>query len=301
METTRRGAVVHLAVAAALCFGSPASPVYAWGDEGHEVVALIAKHYLTQAVLAKIDAILATDDSHLTAKDIASEATWADKYRDSDRHTTKKRYDATHDWHFVDLEIAGPDLDAACFGRPALPHGTPATHGPSHDCVVDKIDEFSAELASPATSKTERRLALQFLLHFVGDLHQPLHASDRHDEGGNLVLVTGGGIPDNNLHHDWDTEFVVGLGAGPAAIAATLIGKISAADRKSWSAGATSDWAMETFEVAKTHAYGLLPAPTSPQHYALTPAYVADATRQVAEQLSKAGVRLAVVLNRALK
>ena len=120
----------------------------------------------------------------MTAHDIASEATWADKYRDSDRNGTKIRYEATWRWHFVDVELPQPDLVAACFGHPALPLGIPASKGPPQACVVDKINQFSAELGDPATAYSEQLVALKFLLHFVGDLHQPLHASDDHDSGG---------------------------------------------------------------------------------------------------------------------
>jgi nuclease S1 len=277
-------------------------PAFAWGDEGHKVIGLIATHFLDPDVLAKVNQILAADGTHLTAKDIASEATWADKYRDSDRHTPHPvHYTKTHDWHFVDLEISSPDLSAACFGRPPLPTGTKATSGPAHDCVVDKIEQFAAELGNPSTSALERRRALQFLLHFVGDIHQPLHASDDQDKGGNDKHVSGGGIPANNLHHDWDTEFVKKLGPDPQTIAQTLIADISSSNQSHWSSGTADDWAMESFKVSKEHTYGKLPAPSSAGTYSLTPSYVDDATTVVGEQLSKAGVRLAFVLNEALK
>jgi hypothetical protein len=113
------------------------------------------------------------DTDTLTAHDIASEATWADKYRDSDRDTTKIRYKATGQWHFVDVELAQPDLASACFGHPPLPPGIPASKGPPQACVVDKINQFATELGDPATGASEQLLALKFLLHFVGDLHQP--------------------------------------------------------------------------------------------------------------------------------
>jgi hypothetical protein len=119
----------------------------------------------------------------LTGHDIASEATWADKYRDSDRDTTKIRYEGTREWHFVDIELVQPNLASACFGHPPLPPGAPASRGPPRACVVDKIDQFAAELRNPATTASEQLLALKFLLHFVGDLHQPLHAADDHDAG----------------------------------------------------------------------------------------------------------------------
>jgi hypothetical protein len=73
------------AVLVALC------PVLAWGDEGHKIIGLIAEHYLDPAVRANVATLLAADADSLTGHDIASEATCADKYRDSDRHTTKIR------------------------------------------------------------------------------------------------------------------------------------------------------------------------------------------------------------------
>jgi len=285
---------------AALCV-SCTPPAFAWGDEGHEVIGRIADHYLEPAVRRRVQALLAGDESGLTAKDIAHEATWADKYRDSDRSSAKLRYAQTRSWHFVDLEIAGPDIRRACFGQPALAPGTDASAGPADDCLIDKIDEFTAELENPRTAEQERRLALQFVLHFVGDMHQPLHASDDHDLGGNRKITSAPGIAINNLHHDWDTEFVARLGANDAEIAARLIARITDSERARWSAGTPAEWAMETYDVAISHAYGLLPAADSSNRYELSAAYVADATAVTAEQLSKAGVRLAFTLNQALR
>jgi len=79
----------------------------------------------------------------------------------------------------VDIEIDGPNIDEACFDHPEPDH--PASTGPAKDCVVDKIQEFADELANPDTDPEEQVVALKFLLHFVGDLHQPLHAADDHD------------------------------------------------------------------------------------------------------------------------
>jgi nuclease S1 len=287
-----------VAAAGISAFLGGVTPAYAWGDLGHEVVGLIANNYLDPAVRAKVNAILAGDATHLTSNTmIDSEATWADKFRDSSSaHRTQ-----TAKWHFVDIEITAPNLTTACFGRPTLPAGTRASNGPASDCVVDKIEEFQAELLNSATTATELREALQFVLHFVGDIHQPLHSSDDHDAGGNDKTVTAPGIASNSLHHDWDTEFVNLLGSSESAIAQKLIANITDAQRTQWSAGTADDWAMESFTIAQNHAYGLLPAPTSTNHYSLPASYVTDAKAVVATQLSKAGVRLAFVLNNALK
>jgi hypothetical protein len=167
---------------------------------------------------------------------------------------------------------------------------------------VDKIDEFVAELKDPATSDAERLLALQFILHFVGDIHQPLHASDDHDRGGNQETVKAASVKKpGNLHGFWDTQFVAMQGRGKTAIAKKLIAQITPAQRTQWGSGSAADWAKESFASAKVNAYGPLPTPTSPHHYTLPKSYVTNAKGVVAEQLSKAGVRLAFVLNNALQ
>ena len=272
-------------------------PARAWGDDGHEVIALIAQSYLTPVTRGKVDALLAADPDSLTAHNIAAAATWADKFRDSNEDGARQK---TRQWHFVDIEIDAPDLDRACFGHPPVPTGLPASNGPDQDCTVDKIDEFAAELASPATDPSERIVALKFLLHLVGDLHQPLHASDDHDHGGNDKRVSASGLRAGTLHHYWDTDFVDQLGPDPRRIASVLIGRISDSNVRTWSQGSASDWAMESFRVAKDDAYGRLPMPNTRGSYRLPDYYVAMATRDVATQLSKAGVRLAFMLNRAM-
>jgi hypothetical protein len=292
------------ALAAVVCLSFIAPRALAWGDEGHEIVARIADHYLEPGVRTKVQSLLSGDRTRLTRdKGIAAEATWADKFRDSDRGTKKPvHYNATRNWHYVDLEIgATPDLVSACFGQPALPDGTLASNGPASDCIVDKINEFSAELRKARLSTKERRLALQFLLHFVGDVHQPLHASDARDQGGNEKTVVGPGLTSASLHATWDTDFVSRLGSDATTVATHLISRITSAERAHWANGTPADWAQESYEAARDHAYGKLPPPTSPSHYTLTGAYEDDATAVCATQLSKAGIRLAHVLNEGLK
>jgi S1/P1 Nuclease len=281
------------------------TPVFAWGDEGHEIVGLIALHYLDPGVATKVETLLAADTSGLTSnKNIDMEATWADHYREH----SSANYDQTHFWHFVDLEIAGPpDIMKACNNEPSL-NGAPAFPGIPNDCVVDKINEFASELKDPATGPAERLVALQFLLHFVGDLHQPLHSSDDNDAGGNNKKVTavpalpqGAGSSSGKLHGFWDTQFVALQGKTAATIASKLIRRITVAKRTQWSKGVANDWAIETYAISKVNAYGPLPAAGADGTYTLPASYVTNAKGVVADQLSKAGVRLAFVLNDALK
>jgi S1/P1 Nuclease len=223
-----------------------------------------------------------------------------DKYRDSDRSTTRIRYEATWRWHFADIELGQPDLASACLGHPPLPPGVPASEGPPRACVVDKIDQFAVELSNPATSASEQLLALKFLLHLVGDVHQPLHAADDHDMGGNKKLVAAARRNPGNLHRYWDVEFVERLGVDPRQVAASLVGQIPEQQRQAWSSGTPADWALEAFTLARDDAYGLLPQSSDQGIYTLSAAYVEQAVTDTALQLSRAGVRVAFVLNQAL-
>ncbi len=286
-----------LLAAAALVLAQP-RPARAWGAEGHRIVGLIAQHYLRPAVRRRVDAILATDHSGLVrGTGIAAESTWADRYRDSDRDRRGARYLRTRQWHYIDLERRAPDLRRACFGERPLPPGEPASRGPADDCVVDKVRQFDQELAQPATSAAERLRALQFLLHFVGDLHQPLHCSDDHDRGGNDERVLVAGARAGSLHHAWDTTFVAALGRSPERVAADLIRGISPADRRVWSGGTVADWAMQSHRVAERIAYGRLPRPDAGGRYRLDAAYVTASKGAVRVQLQRAGLRLARLLN----
>jgi hypothetical protein len=267
---------------------------HAWGDDGHKVVALIAQHYLTPDTRRTVDALLAQDTDPLTQHDIASEATWADKYRNHHRETSK--------WHFVDIELDNPDLIAACYGREALPAETLASNGPAQSCVLDKINQFAAELAAPGIDPEERLVALKFLLHFVGDMHQPLHCADNHDRGGNQVKVFVEGFNHrkrDELHGFWDKQFVDALGYAPQDIAAQLVAQITAEQKAKWEQGSVDDWAMEAYKIAKADTYGDPPLSKDGDQY-LDSAYVARAEKDVALQLSRAGVRLAAILNKAL-
>ena len=285
-----------LRVAAALVAGILLAPTsaLAWGFEGHEIVASIARARLTPAVRAKVEALLAADTGTLTGHDMASEATWADAWRGAGHLETAQ-------WHFVDIELDHPDLKTACFGNPSADQ--PASAGPAQDCVVDKIDEFSTELAAPATSPGERLLALKYLLHFVGDVHQPLHASDHEDRGGNCVRISLGDQRTSNLHSYWDTGVLQPLGSDPQAAAATLNARISPSQAQAWSKGTATDWAQEAFRVAKTAAYTLDTPAGCGQDASPVPlpsSYVSIAQPAANLQLEKAGVRLAWVLNRDL-
>ena len=275
----------------------------AWGDEGHKIIALIAYQHLTPSIRSQVDQMLAADPDTRTKATIADAATWADRFRDSDRNTTKKRYNLTREWHFVDLELDNPNLSSACFGHPNA--ATPASAGPAKACVVDRIAAFQSELKTLPSGNPERVIALKFVLHFVGDIHQPLHAADQHDRGGNDTKVLFGrhavGQP---LHAFWDTDVVKRLGSAPTLVARSLDQKLGVRCN-AWMSGGPSDWALDSFEVAKDAAYHLGQATTEDRNgatvYRLSTEYQLKAVAVAGEQLEKAGCRLAFVLTQAFQ
>jgi hypothetical protein len=287
-----RASALGLVLAALLL---DAGSAFAWGDVGHEVTALIAYRHLTVKARAALDALLAGDDDPLTKPDFASRATWADKYRSMHRETAA--------WHFIDIEIDHPDMAAACFGFPTLAPGQLASQGPAQDCIVNKIEEFFAELQNPSTPAAERLLALKFLIHFIGDLHQPLHTADHEDRGGNCVALSPSpdGV-DNNLHAYWDVGAVTALGRSAPEIAARLDADITHDDLTAWTKGDARTWAQESFALGQKDAYALADRPTcqSPGSTALTTDYQSQAQKDAALQIEKAGVRIAGLLNNAL-
>jgi hypothetical protein len=284
--------LICLAVAAA---GSLApTPAFAWGGEGHILVAAIARARLTPETVAKVDAILAQDHDTLTPADMLSRATWADAWRGAGHRETSE-------WHFADVELDHPDFDAACYGHPA-PASPPST-GPAQDCIIDKVTQFAQELGAPDTPLAERILALKYVLHFMGDLHQPLHVADNHDRGGNCVHIALGGQRTVNLHSYWDTVVVSELGSDARDILGKLEGGISPNLAAVWSSGDARSWAKETNAIAVSIAYSFKTPPRCENDMVpldLPAGYDDRAQATASLQLKRAGVRLAVVLEKAL-
>ncbi len=182
--------------------------------------------------------------------------------------------------------------------------------------MIDKIEQFRAILADPKAHAHTRLRALQFLLHLVGDVHQPLHASDNGDAGGNGRRVSLKGLRTGSLHHYWDTELVERLARLPTArgasrgarepvdaraIADELATRIRDADIVEWSIDDPETWAWEAYRIAKADAYGRLRKPDRKGIHRLTQNYAEHASPAIALQLSRAGIRLAGLLNASLE
>jgi hypothetical protein len=251
------------------------SAAWAWGSEGHRVVALIAAGRLTPAARVALSGLLGGD----VRRRMVEESTWADEIRPDRREIGP--------WHYVNIEISthGYDPESNCRGG---------------DCIVAQVDKDERVLADNHLAKAVRAEALRFLIHFVGDLHQPLHCADNHDRGGNDVRVLVGGEK-TNLHAVWDTNVVAALGPNPDQVAAVLGAQITVAEGKAWVRGSSAAWANESFGIAKRAIYSALAGQGGTAVPIILPRDYAAQERSVAAvQLEKAGVRLAAVLNSAL-
>ena len=249
----------------------------AWGPAGHEIVGRIAEQHLTPATIQFIHNL---HDPEIHIAD-AGFANWADFIR-KDRPETAS-------WHFVDIPFAANQYDP---DRDCRQHG---------GCVVEAIERFRRVLADRQTNVAARIEALKFLVHFVGDIHQPLHCAERHgDHGGNTVWVDWPGNPQaTKLHAVWDANLVEknlhDRQLTATEFAAQLNHAVTAAQLQVWSAGTPADWAWESHRLAITEVYATIPE--SDRVHPLDAAYIANGQHLIAEQLTKAGIRLAVLLN----
>lgn len=280
-----------ITIAAMLGITSLASTAaLAWDKEGHRIIARIAEQNLTPGARAKVTSMLAADKSMPTALDFVSASTWADEVQDS----------RTHPWHFATISAARPNIPEACFGHPPLPAGTPASKGPEKNCVIDKVNQFAAELADPKTAPEEKVAALKFLLHLLGDLHQPLRVADENDNHGMKTKVVASTTTPGDLFTHWENALVTEMGVDDDIVAKKLSAKITANDRAQWSAGSPQLWALEAHQLGVDRAYGMLGNMDAAGNSVLKPADVEKAVATISTQLSRAGVRIAYVLNNAL-
>jgi len=253
-------------------------PAAAWGSEGHQAVGYVAERFLTAAALAEVRSLVAPAG-------LQQVASWADEIRLQRRDTAA--------WHFVDTEITAAGYAAAVDCKQG-------------DCAIAAIDRHAARMADRSLPLTERQEALKFVVHFVGDLHQPLHACDNRDRGGNAVKVHLANSGAANLHAVWDTATVVVLGKDAAAVGAALVAQargLAPAARATLAKGRPVDWAAESWAYCRDEIYarldggGLQPGGTGDRVLALPDDYATQHAAAAADRLLRAGLRLAALLN----
>jgi hypothetical protein len=293
------------------------SSAWAWGAEGHKTVGDLARARLTPAARAEVTKILGNDD-------LGAVASWADDLRgaashygplvaDADAQSFNRKFPHNGSWHFVDLEV----------GTPAYDDNGPLS-GP--DDVVHALNRSISTLEGTDTGMTKAQ-ALKFIIHLVGDIHQPLHSTSGYydlsdpdhpkllvypakidaelgDRGGNLLFTA----PRKELHAYWDSVLVEKIVGKDETKLVTLLssrtpsGWQTAGDYHQWAEA----WATESCKIATADVFGGLkfgPAEMKTaeriQQITITvPADYAEKNEVVVEdQLAKAGLRLADLLN----
>lgn len=245
-------------------------PALAWGPEGHVVVAELAESRLTDSARVAVRRLLGDTT-------FVSIATWADEVRLTEPETAR--------WHFVDLDIGEAQYKPERDCRPSA----------TGDCLLAALERFIATLRHPHAPQETRATALKFIVHLVADLHQPLHCADNHDHGGNDVAVQFFMEP-TNLHRIWDSGLLQKTGLRERDYVRHLEGWLARHDAHALTKGTIVSWTLESHAIAVHHIY-----PDLPPNRHLAGAYYDTHIRFVDEQLAKAGVRLAKVLNEALQ
>lgn len=265
------------AVAATLVFCTVTPNLWAWGREGHRITALVAENYLTPATQAAIKDLLGKDT-------LEGVAPWADEYRG--------QHPETGPWHFADVP-----KDQAKYDRVRdCPASTTDPNATWHDCVVERILYFEMRLADKSLSHDERAEALKFLVHFVGDIHQPLHVIGD-DRGGNDIHVTFLGSKqcggyNCNLHGVWDSEMIDHHGMPEKKYVAYLVTDIDEHNWQKLAGGNPVQWANASHQYA-VNAY-------APNGAFIMKDYYDEEIKVVDSQLALGGLRLARVLNTIL-
>lgn len=248
-----------------------ALPALGWGPEGHDLVARIAEAQLTPAAQAHVAEILGPGST------MVSVSSWPDQIR--------RRRPETAPWHFVDIPIDKPGLDMA-------------RDCPNGNCVIGAIAAMRAKLRDPATDSKQRREALMFVIHFIADMHQPLHSSNNSDRGGNDVHIVFEGRP-GNLHSLWDSGLLSRMGKEDDLFA--KLSAVSARRRKKFDKGTVSDWAEQAHKLAQRVVYGKLPKAAPGKPLVIGADYERRADPVIELQIERAGARLAAVLNHDLQ
>ena len=267
-----RIALIATAAAAALI---PA-PALAWGKTGHRIIAKIADGQLSGLARAHIRELIGVES-------LDEASTWPDEMRSDPAPFWQK---TSTPWHYVTL------------------NGMVYDHAPSEGDALEAIERFRATLMDPKASKADKQLALRFIIHLVGDLHQPMHVGKCCDRGGNDIKVKWFG-KDTNLHAVWDSALVDDQQLSFTEYAERLERHISPQDVIDWWTVRPKDWIHESARLREA-AYPEVkaPAPPAPGQPTAPPplpelgySYLYKSTPVVNQRLSQAGVRLAAYLN----
>ena len=252
-----------------LCFAGRPLAGRAWGIDGHRAIGLIAEQHLTPKARREVAALLGTQTLALVST-LPDEMRYLPEFKE------------TAPWHYVNTP-AGLSHEAYVRALKTQPEPN------AYNILLLKIKE----LRDPALSREQRAQALVFVVHLVGDVHQPLHAGHAEDKGGNDVHLTYRG-KETNLHSLWDSGLTDYLGLTYTELGQQL-GPVPAPLAKAWQAADPTEWLFESYTLAAQLYAEAAQNPVPDYRY--YPAH-ADLLKQ---RLQQAGVRLAAVLNEAFK
>ncbi len=241
------------------------STALAWGFDGHRITGQVADQHLSPAAATAVADLLGGES-------LANATVWAD--------TIKGARPETRPWHYLNVPVGFSAVTTA--------------HCPPEGCVLNKSIDFIGILNDPATSQANRLEALRFTLHFVGDMHNPMHLGLAEDRGGNDRDVFFNGST-TNLHRLWDSGLINSTNTSWPTYAQQLTGNITAQQLADWSTGTPQDWATESYLLAHSLAY----PDSTDEVYVVDAAYASAALAAINQRLSQAGVRLASILNQA--
>lgn len=264
-----------------VCLALLSQPAQAWNRKGHATIAAIAEANLTPAAQARVKALLKNDldvfgqaSGRTSLSEIAS---WADEMRD---------------WVSPPSKVAHSRANPVCRDEPG-----PCKNG---NCVDYNIRAYLAVLKSADSTQRERNEALKFVVHLVGDLHQPLHSGSNGDRAGKFSARLEASSPASGLtlHKLWDSNL----------LDAALAGSRSDAELKG--AGklpgdAIGQWMQEARQLSRQHVYEPLPGFACKVGFSeplvLDEAYQLQAVPVIRLQIERAGLRLAQLLNQTLQ
>ncbi|MBA3972719.1 MAG: hypothetical protein C0504_00720 [Candidatus Solibacter sp.] len=244
------------------------TPAFGWGREGHIIIGKLASLHLSSQARSQVAALLNPGET------LESVSTWADEVRSNRPESST--------WHYINIPITA--------------NSSWRKYCPDSGCVVSIIPGMERRLADRSLSRDQRREALFFLVHFIADLHQPMHIADMGDRGGNDVPTVYNSYA-GNLHGTWDTGLILGYKQTDAAMFDRIALRAGFWERRRITRGGPEQWIWEAHAISRDVAYPDLPK----QRPALLGQDYARAARpHVERQLRRAGLRTASVLNRIL-
>ncbi len=239
----------------------------AWGAQGHRVVGKIAENHLSKK--AKEQVALLLDNYRMPLV-----TTWADEVRYSEE------YKSTAPWHFINTPLGLPYEQHAAFVK-----------GMTEANAYQALNQNIRDLKDPSKTKEQKAVALKFIIHIVGDLHQPMHVSSAEDKGGNSIQVKLQG-KDTNLHSVWDSGLVDYEGFTYSEMAQAL-DHAKPEQIRQWQKDDMTKWVFESYQISQ-QLY-VETARSANFDYKYMPAHLPT----MEERILQAGIRLAGVLNDA--